>query len=436
MRASAAPIAERIEMERQAAERHAGSALAWWALGDDLFHRGPLLGRSRRDALVAFEQAAALRPDFAPAWEHLALVRIAEGNREGAASALRAWLQSMHGRPRDGFSTVVEEWLKAGLAWRFRPGDAAEAVVERALRVPEVAGSHLLPAGPRLLIGNFDAPEGAIWLGRRFVEWPERPDLGRTGLVGQALGYIVLGQPDSARARLRQLRERYDEPELRLFAVELETVLVLVDPAPVAAWHAEVLETSRRYAAPGALESSLAARAAGMAALLLDQEGAAEAGRFGAASTGAFRTLLAARGLARNGQWQSALNSSLQIDADTAAHRSDPVLRALVRLLRAEWFARDQNPEAARRELRWAEHSDVRGYPTGIPQAADVDWSLRTIARWRLATTLDAAGQSDDEVCRAYHRVARAWSAGAPVYRARADSARGRAGALGCRPAL
>jgi len=74
----------------------------------------------------------------------------------------------------------------------------------------------------------------------------------------------------------------------------------------------------------------------------------------------------------------------------------------------------------------------VNKFPAGPPQAADVDWSLRTLARWRLANVLDRAGQRNDEVCLAYRRVANAWSGGSPVFRARADSARARAEALHC----
>jgi len=74
----------------------------------------------------------------------------------------------------------------------------------------------------------------------------------------------------------------------------------------------------------------------------------------------------------------------------------------------------------------------VDKFPSDVPQAADVDWSLRTLARWRLATTLDRAGRHDEEVCLAYQRVARAWGNGSGVFRARADSARTRAAALAC----
>ena len=435
MRASAAPIADRIEMERQAAESY-GFFFAWWVLGDDLFHRGPLLGRSRRDALAAFARAAELRPDFAPAWEHLTLVRIAEGDEGGARAALNTWLETMGGRPRDRFSVVVRQWLETAWAWRFRSGPEAAEVLERALGLPEVAGFPLLAAAPRELLGTFDAPEGAIWLGRRFTRWRERPNLEPIGLLSQALGHVTLGQLDSARVPLQRLQARPPGPEFELFVVELQAALLLVDSAAAGEWRVPTMRMIRRYAATGALPPRLSARAAGVLALLLDQEGSDQAGQHAPTATSGFRRLLEARQLARRQQWDAALVHSTATVADTAAQLSDPILRALLRLDRADWYARTGNSEAARRELRWAEHSDVRGYPTGEPQPADVDWGLRTLARWRLATTLDAAGQWDDEVCRAYTRVARLWSAGLPVYRARADTARTRAQAHDCPPSL
>ncbi|HXV87040.1 MAG TPA: serine/threonine-protein kinase [Gemmatimonadales bacterium] len=431
MRATVAPIAQRIEMERGAAQRY-GTSLAWWVLGDDLFHRGPLLGFSRREALAAFERSAELRPDFAPAWEHLALVRIAEGDEAGARQALDRWTEAMGGQPHDRFSIVVHHWLQTALAWRFHPGPDAEAVAARALRVPEVAGSPLLAAGPRTLLGTFDAPEGAVWLGRHYTAWRDHGYLEPVGFLAQAMGYTALGQVDSARLHLRQLRTRFSQSEPELFAVQFEAALLLMDSSAAPEGPLAAVPLVRRYAEPGALRGLAAARAAGTLALLLDQGGSVEADRFATVATAGYGTLLQARRLARRGDYPAALERSRELDADTIAHLNDPMLRSLLRLSRGAWFGQVGNVEAARREFRWAEHSEVRGYPVGDPQTADAEWGLRTLARWRLATTMDAAGQADAEACRAYQAVARLWSRGDAAYRARADSARTRLAALRC----
>jgi hypothetical protein len=101
-------------------------------------------------------------------------------------------------------------------------------------------------------------------------------------------------------------------------------------------------------------------------------------------------------------------------------------------MLRSDWRARLADIDGARRELLWHEHWDLVGTPTGLPQAAEIDWAFGGLARWRMARLLDAAGGEPGETCRAYRAVASLWAAGEPAYRARADSARARAAALRC----
>ncbi|PYP96236.1 MAG: hypothetical protein DMD34_05625 [Gemmatimonadetes bacterium] len=89
--------------------------------------------------------------------------------------------------------------------------------------------------------------------------------------------------------------------------------------------------------------------------------------------------------------------------------------------------------------LRWRLWSGVPrletwGRPSGPPQVADMDWAFATLARWRLATLLDAA--RDRRACTSYARVAAAWAQGDSRYRARADSAARRAMTMGCKQRL
>jgi len=395
MRASGLPMAQRLDTLRRVTQQYPHFFFGWWFLGEEQFHRAPLIGRWRREALESFIRAAELSPAFAPGWEHLAFLATAEGDSAIAGRALDQWARAMRGAPRDTFSLALEAMVTSGFAWRFTPGPDAEGVTRKALR-PEVLTSAYLPAGPRMM-PMFDAPEGAVWLGGRFAEIPERPHLARSGLLAQAFGYVALGQPDAARARLDELLSRFPEPELARFTAQYLGALASLDPEGVPAWRV-----------PAEQE-------------LVGDEAAADA-----------RALLEGVALARLERWREALDRTGPLVADPAARFSSPVLRALAHLGRADWFARLGNPEAARQDLRWAEHSHIEGSLSGAPQAADVDWSLRTLARWRLATTLDAAGVRDQEVCLAYVRAANAWSRGAPVFRARADSARRRAAQLSC----
>jgi hypothetical protein len=79
----------------------------------------------------------------------------------------------------------------------------------------------------------------------------------------------------------------------------------------------------------------------------------------------------------------------------------------------------------------WHEHSDLFRYPTGDPQAAEVDWALGPLAEWTAARLLDATGAAE-AACRAYADVKRLWAEGDLRYRARADTAARRFAELRC----
>src|SRR6266705_2984465 len=74
------PVQPRLDTLRAAAEQARELFLGWFQLGDELFHRGPLVGHRRAEAIAPLERASRLRPDFGPAWEHLAWVATAEGD--------------------------------------------------------------------------------------------------------------------------------------------------------------------------------------------------------------------------------------------------------------------------------------------------------------------------------------------------------------------
>lgn len=428
MRASALPVAERLDTLRRAALQYPHFFFAWWFLGEEQFHRGPMVGRWRREALESFVRATELSPTFAPAWEHLAWLRTAEGDSAGAHQALDQWARAMGGEPRDTFSLTLRAFITTGFAWRFTSSANAERVTRASLLTPEILASPDLAAGPRLM-STAEVPRAAVWLGARLAEMTGRPHLARSGLLGQAFGYVALGQPDSTQARLDELLRRFPEPELVLFAAEFVGTLAYLDPDGVPGSRATE-RTLARLASPGTVSAGEAERAARILALLTGGPavagGTAELDRFSHAEE-----------LARQRRWREAIARTEPLVADPIRTFSDPVVRALVRFGRADWFTQMGNTDAARRELRWSEHSTMDvGFPVGPPQGAEVDWSLRTLARWRLATMLDQANQRDDETCLAYLRVADAWARGSGVFRARADTARRRAVELSCADAL
>jgi serine/threonine protein kinase/tetratricopeptide (TPR) repeat protein len=433
LRAPGVPIAARLDTLLRASQRHFQSALVWWSLGEELFHRGPLVGHARREAIEAFERSAELRSDFAPAWEHLAWAYTAEGDSAGADSALARWLTTMGGQPSDAFTINLRALVETGFAWRCTDAVAAEGRLRVALRTPEIAGSPLLPLAPRLL-PTFDALDGVLSLGREFARDP-RSHFQRSGLIALVFGFVALGRPDSAEARLRQLAARFPDEELHSFAAQLPAVLAFVDPE--GGWRGAlpaIRQRLQRLAGPGTNRTARQRANWALSVLAVTQPEPAERLRsaWPTDMTWSQRAVLDATLASLDGRWRDALDRLDPIPRDSVPPDEDPTLPGVVRLLRAEWLDRSGNPDAARRELRWAEHDATFVSPTGPPQTTEVDWSLRTLARWRRARLLDRAGEADWEVCASYTHVARDWAGGVPVYAARADTARQRLEALAC----
>src|SRR5204863_179602 len=80
--------------------------------------------------------------------------------------------------------------------------------------------------------------------------------------------------------------------------------------------------------------------------------------------------------LARRGARARALELTEALTDLPVRDIDDPFFRAVLHALRAQWYERAGQPARASRELLWAENTDVMGYPTGSPQAAEVDWAF------------------------------------------------------------
>ena len=421
IRAAQLPIQPRLDTLRAAAESSREFFLGWFQLGDELFHRGPLVGRRRAEAIAPLERAARLRPDFGPAWEHLAWVATAEGDSAAAAQSLDSLERTSSAG--DTFSLELRGLLNVGFAWRFLPESAAIRVTQREVSRPGTASSADLGAGPRLL-PTFDVPRGAIALGQMLAASPTR-DLRRSGLVAQTLGALALGHLEDSRNFAGQLNAVAPEADVGLFTAQLQAALAVLDSGSVSV--ADAREGLRPWVAGGEVEPLLHDRALWMSALL-DRRATMRAG-----APFALQLLLSADSLAAAGHPRAALLLLDNVDVDAAARRFDPFYRTIVHLRRADWRARIGDTEGARAELRWHEHNDVVGLPTDRPQAAEVDWAFGTLARWRRARLLDRVGRSErGDACEAYAAVVRNWMHAPAPYGARADTARARAAELHC----
>jgi len=423
IRAAELPLGPRLDTLRAVTDSQRKFFLGWFQLGDELFHRGPLAGHRRSEAIATLQSALREAPGFGPASEHLAWVATAEGDSSTAASALIAL--SSHDVASDSYAVVLRELLELGFAWRFLPEAEALRRTEIAVNTPAAQSSPDLGAGPRLL-PTFDAPRGAVALGRMLAASDSR-DLRRSGFIAQTLGSLALGRLPEVREFALRLSDVSPESEMQLFTAELEGALAFLDEGSPTISE-EALEGLRPWLSSHGVQPQLRDRAVWMSSLLGRHVPLRDR------ATQDLKLVLNADSLAAAGRPRAALDLLDPMDVDAVARGVDPFFRTVVHLQRARWRARIGDIEGARNELIWHEHTDVVGLPTGLPQAAEVDWAFGTLARWRLARLLDGAGNAEHgEACEAYAAVVRHWSQAPAPYGARADTARGRASALHCK---
>lgn len=421
-----APIPARLDILGKAAATWREFFLASFHYGDELFHRGPLYGRLRADAILPLLNTLLLRPRFYPAREHLAWLLIGEGDRAGARRAVDSLLR----RPTvSGLSGALTVLRTLGYYWRFAP-DSARQVSAELLRRPEIIRNPDAAAGARLLM-TMEAPQGAVELGRMFTEWPGREDAVLPGLLGQLYGYAALGRLDSLRAIGERFARSSADPSYRLLALELEAVLRSFDPdsgaSDAGSLREELTSQVRSLAADPALRRRASWALGLMAAASGDQAAFALArnGLRDEPEPAPLGKILDAALLGRK-DFRRALGLLLPVPTldQEGAEYVDPLEDAVVHLLRAEWQGRGEDLSQASRTLRWHEHSQISGHLTGPPQPGEMAWALGTLARWKRAKLLSALGDEGAEWCSVNRGIARLWADGDPPFRARADSAR------------
>jgi hypothetical protein len=239
------------------------------------------------------------------------------------------------------------------------------------------------------------------------------------------MGLLALGRLEDTRHLAARLSRAWPETELDVFTAELQAALALLDVG--SGTKSDALDGLRPWSMSGDVNPQLRDRAVWMSALL------GNSSQLRAGAPHQLKVLLSADSLAAAGQPRAALRQLDPIDVDAVARQIDPFFRSIVHFQRAAWRAQIGDVEGARSELVWHEHLDLVGVPTGLPQAADVDWAFGTLARWRLARLLDGAGHAErGEACDAYAAVARYWSEAPAPYGARADTARARTRELSC----
>jgi len=225
LRAPQLPLTQRLDTLQGVTRQWGEVFLGWFQLGDEMFHRGPLAGHARAEALAPLERAASRRHDFGPAWEHLAWARIAEHDSAGAAEALAAL--DARGSSQDRYAAGLRLLLQVAFAWRFSPEPVALAITKEGVTSPAASAFPDLGAGPRLL-GSFDVPAGQVALGQILAQSNSR-DLRRSGLIAAALGSVALGRPARAREFTRVLTSIAPDRETARFATELDAAIAFTE---------------------------------------------------------------------------------------------------------------------------------------------------------------------------------------------------------------
>ena len=215
--------APRFEQYEQAMLVAGDDAYAPLLYGDELFHRGPLAGRSLREAVEMLERAVAADSTLAPAWEHLAWA-IDPAGRCGARRLGPGAARAMGGRARRSPRSTCppsSEWLTPSASATPRARDEVTGLAEsvaRALRARGARGDVVRPAGragrPRHRAGALRQDPGSA--GQR-LHRPRRcprharPPRGSAGIVrlgrrtlsrsarGATPGRPVAGDPRRAR---------------------------------------------------------------------------------------------------------------------------------------------------------------------------------------------------------------------------------------------
>ena len=431
IRAQGLPLAGRLDSLDALTKRSRDFLFGQFRYADERLHRGPLVGRPRREAMQSFQDVLTIHPGFVPALEHIAWLHVAEGDSANAVRVLAQVAPAVD--PKDpSFATLAI--VELAYAWRFLPRLEAERRTRQLVRMARAAGIKDLDAGARYLAG-FGAPQGELAFAEQL-----RPDpaFARSAGLARVLALVGMGRPDTALAVAHELAYRF--PDLGIFVDELAAGLVLadVDSAAAAARWAEARPTLE-WAADAAIgRSDWQGRARWMLATVEWAEGSADPPHRATDSTlppEPLATLLHAQAAAARGAVDSALTATRPLTGIQGRDARDPFFRAVLHLTRAAWSERGKHPLRAIDDLVWHENSDLHGYPTRDPQPAEIDWAFSAFAQWRLGELLARTGQRRDEACTAYRTVVRLWSGGDPPYRARADSAVRRLSALGCKGA-
>jgi len=408
--------------------RFPDDAYARLLLAEELFHRGPLVGRSLDEGIRAMGEAIARDSSLSLAYDHLVVAAIRQGRRLDAERAIR--YRSVVGTAHSPDDPDVLPLARLAYDERFVPWRAR--LKRRALRW--AADSVQLDGIAKVFrtgVAWFDIPEAQVALSDLLLDSRRSDSADRAGArEGKAIGLMALGRPSQALAQVDSAAALSGDYAARLQQAEWRVVLRAMG-LPIADsgdWHPRLVALAE--------DSALGPRAAwalGVAAYARGDtaEGKNWRTRLGAgASARPLEVFLAAMEAAGRGYWQVALDLTDTVEiAFNASEPPDPFARAAFHLQRGTWRAAAGDALAADREWLWYEGSDIEGWPRGLAQAGEIDGMLGVYARLLRGQALlrpeAAGGATRTRGCAYLKRVVQLWSGAEPAFaalRARADS--------------
>ena len=387
---------------------------------EEIFHRGPLVGRGLDEGIRAMTDAIARDSLLALAYDHLMVAAIRRGER-AQASELMAQRRRIGTDPSPGDPDVL---ALCELAYdeRFVPWRAR---LKRQVLVWTADSAQLegLAKLFRTGVSWFDLPASQVALGD-FLLRADAPDSTHgSAHVGKALGLMTLGRPDRALAALDSAANVLATAEARFQQAEWRVVLPALGlplPEPGGEWRSRLtaLTSDSALGPRAAWALALAGFTAGDAL-----EGQRWRGRLQTAGDQAhdLERFAGAMALAGRGKWLEALATSDSLDsAMNATQPADPFARSAFHLLRGHWHLAAGDTAAAGREWGWYENTDVDGWPGGVPQAGELDGMLGVYARLlrtRLLLRAGGSGVERDTGCALVKRVLELWSNTEPATR-------------------
>jgi tRNA A-37 threonylcarbamoyl transferase component Bud32/tetratricopeptide (TPR) repeat protein len=387
-------------------------------LGAELVHRGPLMGIDTDSAIAVLRGAAALDSSLSPIYSTLAMPLIRLGDSAAAELALTLYQRTASQITAGDFS--VYSMLRQVWVERFAP-DLARA--NRAQVLNSTEGAALAEkARFGLALG---VPEAQLELGGLLANAPD-PLTRASALVGQAVALVALGRPIAALRHLDSAAATADHPalgaELTLQAAEWRVLLPAVGvPGVSDTLRQEGRAALRRFAADPALGTRAAW--AGAVDAFATGDTAAGAGWIAQMNgsdslTTRLRDLAAALQVAARGDTVAALRRAAALTAFAPGFRlGDPFSRAVLYVARGRWLAATGDARAADRAWLWYLNMDAAGWPSGAPQAGEIDWALETHGRYLRAGLARAAHESG-RVCTLLRDVVTRWRGAEPAYAA------------------